>query len=374
MKIVHILPRFDTGGGEKFCIDMCNELAKDKNNEVYLCVISEILDTEILAQKVDRELVNLVPLNKKSSGKSFKTFIDMYKFLKDIKPDITHTHLRAQVYGSLPFILLGIPNIHTIHNMAQKETGAKVRSFYRFLYKNFKFTPVSISDEVLESTKEVYGEEFDVKIDNGAKALNKTDKYGEVEKFVESLKSSSDTKIFISVARLMPQKNILMMVEAFETLISQGYDIHLLLVGSFLEDKEYADKCIANIVSKDRIHVLGEKLNVSDYMYNSDALVMSSIYEGMPIIILEAMSAGIPILSTPVGGVPDTIIEDVNGYLSSDVSTQSFMEIIKKYLKNSNTFDSSKIVDIFEDNYSIESTVKKYYSLYESKVSRVVKK
>ncbi len=374
MKIVHILPRFDTGGGEKFCIDMCNELAKDEKNEVYLCVISEILESEILVQKVDRDLVNLVPLNKKSSGKSFKTFIDLYKFLKEIKPDITHTHLRAQVYASFPLILLGIPNIHTIHNMAQKETGPKVRSFYKFLYKNFKFTPVSISDEVLDSTKEVYGEEFDVKIDNGAKALEKTEKYGEVEKFVNSLKSSSETKVFISVARLMPQKNILMMIEAFERLINDGHDLHLLLIGSFLEDKEYADKCIESIVSKDRIHILGEKLNVSDYMYMSDALVMSSIYEGMPIIILEAMSAGIPILSTPVGGVPDTIVEGVNGYLSSDISTQSFIDIVKKFLNEDNIFDSSTIVDIFYKNYSIESTVKKYYDLYESQISRAVKK
>ncbi len=360
MKIVHILPKFDTGGAEKFCVDMCNTLAKEEENDVYLIVLGTIDDDEILAKQVEDSVI-MIALNKK--GKSLKVIYDIYHTLKEIDPDVTHTHLRAQAYAGIPLITAGIPNIHTIHNLAQKEIGGKIRKFYNFLYNRFNFTPVAISDEVLVSMHEEYGSSFNEKIDNGAKAVSKSPLFEDTKAYIDSLRDSTKTTIFLTVGRLTEQKNYIMMVAAFEELLEEGLDIKLLIIGSKTNDKAYADRCEATLKRSDKIFLLGEKTNIGDYLLSTDAFTLSSIYEGMPISILEAMSAGKATISTPVGGVVDIIQEGVNGHLSDDVSKESYKEAIKKLL-NHPSCDAEKTRAIFDKNYSIEKTAKEYTALY----------
>ncbi len=358
MKIVHILPNIETGGAEKFCIDMCNTLSK--KHEVSMIVLDTIKEDETLRQQI-APTVNLISMQKQ--GKSLGTVFKLYHTLKELNPDVTHTHLRAQAYASIPIIGLKVPNIHTIHNLAQKETMEKVRKYYKFLYNRFNFTPVSISDEVLNSVKNEYGESFIEKIDNGAKALQKSSAFKETKDYIESLKETPNTKIFVSIGRLMKQKNHLMMIESFEKLFQEGLDAKLLIIGSKTTDTAYAQACEDAIKSHDKIKLLGEKSNIGDFIYNCDAMCLSSIYEGMPISILETMSAGVPTISTPVGGVVDIIEDGINGYLSDDVSCDTYQAVIKRFLENP-THNSAKTKEIFNKNYSIENTAKNYTKLY----------
>jgi glycosyltransferase involved in cell wall biosynthesis len=366
MKIVHILPKFDTGGAEKFCVDMCNTLAQNPKNEVSLVVLGTIDDDEILAKQVD-ETVALIPLNKK--GKSLKVIYDLYNLLHQLKPDVTHTHMRAQAYAGIPLIALGVPNIHTIHNLAQKEIGGKVRAFYKFLYKKFNFTPVAISDEVLHSMHEEYGETFNEKIDNGAKALTKSPLFDETKAYFNSLRTNENTKIFVSVGRLSDQKNYLMMIKVFQELSQEGIDAKLLIIGSKTNDKPYADRCIEAIHPNDDIFLLGEKSNIGDYLYNCDAFLLSSIYEGMPISILEAMSVGKPTISTPVGGVVDIIEDGLNGYLSEQVNVESYKAAIKRFLEQP-THHSNRTKAIFQEHFSIQKTADNYMQLYQKMIDK----
>ncbi len=367
MKIVHILPKFDTGGAEKFCVDMCNTLADDKNNSVYLVVLGTIDDDEILAKQVDTNKVEMIALNKR--GKSLKVIFDLFKKLKEIEPDVSHTHLRAQAYSALPLIFAKVPNIHTIHNLAQKEIGAKIRKLYKFLYKNFNFTPVAISDEVLVSMKKEYGDEFDEMIDNGAKELTQSEKFEETKRFFDDLRDDDNTKIFVSVGRLTKQKNYLLMIELFKEMFNEGLNAKLLIIGSKTNDKPYADRCIEAVGDHKKILLLGEKSNIGDYLINCDAFLLSSIYEGMPISILEAMSVGKPTISTPVGGVVDIIEDGVNGYLSEDTSKESYKRVLKRFLTNP-THNPKKTKEIFEKKYSIKKTANEYLDLYKKVTNR----
>lgn len=358
MKIVHILPKLDTGGAEKFCIDMCNTLSKE--HDVTMIVLDKIKEDETLLHQIEPS-VNLVSLNK--VGKSPMTIVKLFKTLKALKPDVTHTHLRAQAYASLALMTLRIPNVHTVHNMAQKEIVEKVRKYYKFLYKRLNFTPVAISDEVLESVQEEYGLQFDEKIDNGAKALIKTDKYDETTNDINALKENPNTKVFLSIGRLMPQKNHIMMIQAFEELFAEGLDAILLIIGSKTTDADYAQQCQDTIKSNNKIFLLGEKSNIPDFVYNSEAMCLSSIYEGMPISILETMSAGVPTISTPVGGVVDIIEDGLNGYLSDTVNVEAYKDVIERFMDNP-THDPLKTKMIFDENYSIQTTADNYLHLY----------
>jgi glycosyltransferase involved in cell wall biosynthesis len=342
---MHILPSLYTGGAEKFCIDVCNELANNPENEVYLCSLEKLNDKQqIMFDKIDKK-VRFLSMNK--VGKHPTLMFDIYKMLKEIKPDITHTHLRAQVYAAFGLIVNGIPNVHTVHSLAQKETTAGKRKFYALLYRYFNFTPVSISTEVLKSVQEEYGVSYCEKIDNGVQKLVPTDVFSETKKFIDKLKTDDLTKIFVNIGRVYPVKNQKLLIEAFDKLFDNGLDAHLLIIGSRQIVPEYAKACEALVKHTDRIHFLDEKSNVSDYLFLSDAFCLSSSHEGMPMTILEAMSIGLPTIATPVGGIPDIVDEGINGFLSKDLSVDTYVEAIQRFL-NHPSLDKQKIIEKFD--------------------------
>ncbi len=367
MKIVHIITDLYTGGAEKFCVDLCNELSKDPNNKVYLCILGK--ETDSILYKNILPSVKRVNLEKEK-GYDLKLIKKLYEFLKEIKPDVTHTHLRAQAYAFLPLILLNIPNIHTVHNVAQKEIGKPIRALYKILYNFFNFTPVAISHEVQETIKKEYGEKFDKLVYNGTKAVEKSEKFEETKKEIENFKKHPDTKVFVQIGRVGYQKNQKMLIEVFEELINEQFDISLLMIGFTGEGnpatEKYYKECLNLIKSPDRIKFIGERSNIGDYLILSEAMLLSSLYEGLPIVVLEAMSAGKAVISTPAGGVVDVIEDGVNGYLSEDTSAISYLKAIKRYLLKP-IRDEDKIKSIFKRKYSIEKTAKDYMNIYEEK-------
>ncbi len=359
MKIVHILANLTTGGGEKFTVDLCNELSQNKENEVYLLVLDKIQDSFILKANIDKK-VTLLSANK-TKGYSLKVLPKIYKILKNINPDVVHTHLRALAYSSIPLILLKIPTVHTVHNMAQKEIGARVRRYYKFLYNNFNFTPVAISAMVLESIKKEYGQNQNELIYNGTKPLTKTDSFQNTKEYIDSLKKTPNTKVFLNIARVSEQKNQIMLIEAFEKLLADGEDILLLIIGTI--DEEYKKKCDKVLKSKEFIRFEGVKSNISDYMICSNALCLSSIYEGLPIVILEAFSTSTPTITTPAGGVVDVIEDKKSGFITKGFSKDEFIAKIKEFIKDPTLKENLK--EIFDKNYDIKITANNYLKLYQ---------
>jgi len=106
MKILHLLTSIHTGGAEKFCVDLCNAQAKLSSNEVYLCILDNLLGDKPLVNQIKKN-VNLISLNKKG-GYSLKIIFKLYKLLQDLKPDCIHINGRALIYSSIPIILTRI--------------------------------------------------------------------------------------------------------------------------------------------------------------------------------------------------------------------------------------------------------------------------
>lgn len=370
MKIVHVLPSIYVGGGEKFAIDLCNELALDGNNIIYLCILGSVDETFMLKKQINSN-VTLITLNK---AKNFNPAIllKLYQVLKNIDPDIVHTHLRAIYYSFFSVLFLKrTPFIHTFHTVADKEANNVLKKiFFQILFSYFNVSPVSISPFVLESTNKVFGSKYNIMISNGAKPLENSKRLKGVEKEIRKFKNNINTKVLISVGRISKVKNHLMLIESIKVLNENNEDIILLILGSLNNEKKYADTCQKKALSEKNIYFLGEKGNVGDYVSCSDALCVSSIQEGLPLVVLEAMSVGKPILSTPVGGIPDIIDNGIHGYLSEDVTSQSYIKILEYFLHNP-IKDTELIKKDFNQKYSISICMDEYYSLYKELNSRI---
>lgn len=366
MNIMHIIPDLPLSGAEKFVVDLCNELAKDDINIINLCILSSVDEKSLLRQQISSK-IRVISLAK-TSGFSPSIFYKLYILIKNINPDIVHTHLRGLPYSTLAILLLKKPFIHTFHTLPHKEVNNNIRKIlYKILFNYFNVQPVSISPTVLEDTKNIFGEQYSVMINNGVKPLEKSSKYNIVKRKIEKYKRDKDTKIFLAIGRVCKVKNYLMLIQSIKELEEKRENIVLIILGSLTEDIEYTNLCQNTAFPSINIFMLGEKSNVGDYMYCTDALCITSIYEGLPLVMLEAMSIGKPVLSTSVGGIPDVIRDGMNGYLSKDISVESYTEILKKFivkpLKNKESIKKD-----FEKNYSMSICMKNYYRSYESHI------
>jgi glycosyltransferase involved in cell wall biosynthesis len=366
MKILHIISDLYTGGGQKICIELCNELAKNSDNHIVLCSLEPMTDQQqIMRNKISSE-VELIILNKK--GNNPDIFLQVVKMIFQVKPDVINTNLRAFFFSSLGLMLSRIPHVHTLPTVADKEETAGRRRVYKFLYDFFNCSPVSMGKRVFDSCKKVYGKECKANIEIGTLPAEATDKYAEVKKEIDAFRKDENTKVFVSIGRFYPVKNQELLIESFELLLQEGYDAHLVILGAFDVVPEYAKLCQDKIKTPECVHLIGEKENVADYLIESDALCFSSTYEGLPMAMVEAMSVGVPTIATPVGGIPDLIQEGINGYMSEDMSVESYLALFKRFIEN-DKLDSEKIKNIFQEKYSIKQCANKYLDLYTEKVT-----
>ena len=327
MKIVEIIPQLSYGGAEKFTVNLCNALSK--TNDVTLIVLHNLEKYGQLRNELSN-CVDLIGLNK-NKGVDFQLFWRLYKL---IKTDVVHTHLSGIPYIILAaYLLPQIKYIHTIHNEASKEALGIIKKISRMvLFKTHKVIPVTISDDSRRSFFEYYKTDS-VLIYNGSPEYNGMDieQKESVLSELYGLKKNKFSRLFVNVARMQPQKNQIALCKAVHSLNIQGYNIELLIIGR--KDIEIAS-CIESLKSP-YIHLLGVRKNPVDYMYLSDAFILSSVYEGMPITLIECFSVGVIPVCTPVGGIINMIEDGVNGILAKGVSQKDIEDAILRFLNMS---------------------------------------
>lgn len=327
MKILEIIPQLSQGGAERFVIDLCNELSKE--HEVVLVVLHNVDNHGFLWKELNKQ-VRLISMNKQM-GMDWRLFFRLAKLIRNEKPNVVHTHLRGIVYSFLAYIRPSrIKFIHTVHNDAKIEAGDGVSKWCRKLAFGLKRVhPVTISEESQHSFEKFYHLPSTL-IYNGRPKYNFNTDISTVQQELENIKTNKHAKIIVNIARIQPQKNQLPLAKAIDNLNKQGYAIELAIIGS------KANKQIVNDIealNSPYVHLLDVRTNPRDYMRAADAFCLSSIYEGMPITLIECFSVGAVPLCTPVGGIINMIQDGENGLLAKGSNQEDIEEMIKRFLQ-----------------------------------------
>lgn len=367
MKIIQIIPHLRNGGAERLIIDLCNEISK--TDEVILCTLRKVDPTMFYISEIAKT-VRLISLNKKEGLSLQLPFSLIRLFLKE-KPQVVNSHLPSVFPYLIPSIIIlrGVKFFHTIHNIPQvEEPRVWVRKIRKWFINRKKLYTIAISDEIGSRFLELYGVMISGIIFNGRSHLGQSMKSQEAVTKIEKLKTNAYTTVFVSVGRLWPQKNHGLLVRVFRQLYEMKRDVILIVLG---EDygtgalKEYQKEKAPNTF------FLGAKNNVGDYLLNSDAFCLSSIYEGLPITILEAMSIGLPVISTNVGGIPDIIIDEINGFLSP-VDDEFYLKALLKFLalsKEQIEIIKRNNIELYKARFSIQVTGESYLALYSKTIN-----
>lgn len=364
-KIVQMIPALGWGGAQVFCIQLCNELVTYPDYDLTLVSLYNHTSEHMPVSLLDKQ-IRFVELGKKK-GLDLKIFPRVNNLLNEIKPDVVHTHLHAGYYATWSYLRLKFPvrKIHTFHNLVTKDAPAHGRLMYKYFFRNEIITPVSISEEVLKGALKEYGNTASALIHNGSAPVKPTEKYSTVKEQIGALKMNESTKVFVNVARICEAKNQQLILKAFKKLGESGENVIALIIGSYLpEEKEFYENLLK--LKPENVFFIGKVNNVGDYLLNADVFLMSSIYEGLPISLLEAMSAGAIPICTPAGGILNVVKPSI-GYLSKDFSEEAFLNEIKKYLNSTIETKanlSKAAMSLYQNEYSMKSCAKKYNCLY----------
>jgi glycosyltransferase involved in cell wall biosynthesis len=125
---------------------------------------------------------------------------------------------------------------------------------------------------------------------------------------------AEDTPLVGAVGGLRPEKAFDVLVEAHAQLIARAGDVHLAIAGDGPYRPEL-ERRIADLGIGRKVHLLGHRTDVDSILQGIDVGVMSSDWEGMPLFVFECMAAGVPLVATAVGGVPDLVTDGRTGLL-----------------------------------------------------------
>ena len=181
---------------------------------------------------------------------------------------------------------------------------------------------------------------------------------------------------FVFVGRLVGNKGVNELVEAFKRIHKKFQDTRLILIGP--EEREFDPlerKTIAEIESNTAIYTIGEISDIRSWLLASDTLVHPSYREGFPNVVIEAGAMGLPSIVTDINGSREIIIEGENGTIVPSKNVEALERAMERFI---NSPESTKamankarklIADRFEEGF-VRKCLKDYYNEILGKISR----
>jgi len=291
--------------------------------------------------------------NRKSLAASLKKFDDIVKQYPDA---VFHCH---QHHSALLAIFhryvyrRKVPFAFTLHT---NKVSSVPRRWVLFLTKRFRKADIIFT----KSGSKWYLKNTNI-IANGVDFKNF--KANENRTFSKSKPFS-----FLYLGRLSREKNPLLLIDTAKELLENGHDnfvIDFVGRGKLKEDLEVLIK--SNNLEK-HIKLHGFRNDIQNVINNSHCMVIPSYREGLPVVLVEAAASLLPIISTPVGSIPD-FINDTNGYISSHKDFgKTMIHVITNYPE---AIEKAKKLDAdAKDTFDIHNVYKKHLELYQSLASK----
>ena len=325
LRVLHITPSFGVGGAEQMAGHLMVGLSE--SHDVAAAGLYPPMNTSI-EHRLKRANIRLWHLGKRP-GFDPRLFKLLDRVLKEVRPHVVHTHLSVLRYALPGLRRRRVPVVvHTLHNLAEHETDALGRVVQWFAFRR-AVLPVAISREVAASVKRVYGVACKAMVPNCIPVEDYRRSLVDRARWREKERFDRDAILFTCVGRLESQKNPLLLVQAFAALNNPR--IHLIMLGEGSLREQLAAYIREHGLER-CVHLLGKRNEVPECLAASDVFVLSSNWEGNPLAVMEAMAAGLPVVGTAVGGVPELVESGRQGILVPPGDCAAFTDAMRTLL------------------------------------------
>ena len=310
MKILYLITRSDTvGGAHVHLLDLASRAQAD-GHTVEVMVGGNGLYAELLRGKGLR-VVNLRYLVRPIKPHlDVLAVLECWRAFRRFKPDIVHVHsTKAGLVGRAASKVAGLPVVFTAHGWAFTE-GIAERS--RRLAVTFEKCAARLSDAIICVSE--YDRQLALRMGVGNALLLTRIHNGvpEVSAAQRSIPQRAGARRIICVARLDAPKDHALLLDALAMLEDLPWVLELIGDGPLTQDVQQKAR---DLGLADRVEFSGLCNDVPTRLAASDVFVLASDWEGLPLSILEAMRAGLPVVASDVGGVSESVTDDVTGFL-----------------------------------------------------------
>jgi glycosyltransferase involved in cell wall biosynthesis len=303
-RIVHVLDSLATGGAERIAVDLAIEQVKSGHDLHIYCISSE----GELAQQA-REAGVKVTNFAKPPGLSLRTILAVARKLRGDRPEVVHTHNpAAHYYGALAAFFASIPTIlNTRHSPVSSWPRYNERYFEWLLPLTSEVVFVSQHARDMVEKQWRWCRKEAIVITNGVPTRKFRARHANPG-------ANRPSFVFGTIGRLAPVKNHKLLIAAFRQVLESCRGARLRIVGDG-PLRETLNRVVSEMHLSEVVSVEPSTLDTPGVLTAFDTFVISSDSEGLPLVLLEAMAAGLPIVSTRVGGIPEVISEEHVGWL-----------------------------------------------------------
>jgi sugar transferase (PEP-CTERM/EpsH1 system associated) len=363
--VVHLIYRLDFGGLETLLVDCINHMPPERYRHAIVC----LTDYTAFADKITRPDVELVALHKQP-GLGLGIHAKLFKLLRELRPAVLHTYNFACAEYAVPAWAAGVPvRIHAEHGRDASDPQGLNRkhNFLRRALVPFIDRYVPVSHDLARWLDKVVG----IPAAKSELIMNGVDTVRYAPQLpAASLPWAAGPFVIGTVGRLQDVKDQATLIEAFALLCARRpaarNDLRLAIVGDGPLRERLAQKAQdAGVL--ELVWFPGARNDIPELMRSFDVFALSSIAEGTPVTLLEAMSCGRPVVATNVGGIPEVVQDGVNGALVPASNPQALAEALGRYVD-----DRARVAahgaaarEKIERHYSVAAMVGAYTALYD---------
>ncbi len=347
------------GGLQQVVVTICKTIDTSLFEPTVLC----LRELGEYAAEIEKLGIAVRLLPQKKNGVDYFAFVNVARLIKREKIDVIHTHnTQPFIDGVLGGLLAGVKTmVHTDH--ARDFPDKRRYMMAERLLSHFVYKVVAVSDHTainLRTYEKIPARKLTV-IPNGIHGSAYSLVIDKVKKREELGIARTGPIIGIGV-RLCEQKGLTYLIQAMPEIIKSFPDCTLVIAGKGpLENDLLEEAEEAGIAGQ--VKFIGMRLDIPELLKLFDVYVLPSLWEGMPMVLLEAMAAGCPIVATDVGGVSSVIKHEETGLLIEQKNPGAIAEAIKRILSEPSL--KNKITAQARDEFNARFDSKVMTGLYE---------
>lgn len=355
MKILYVITGLAQGGAERVVCDLADAMFL-KGHTIKIAYLTG----DILTSPINQE-IELIDINLTNLQSLPKAYLRLSKLINNYKPDVVHAHMiHANILTRLIRLTTPISKlICTAHNSNE---GKLLRMLAYRITDRLADLTTNVSNTAVSSFELQYAvpKNSMLTVYNGVDFTNFIYKPQARNAVLEQLNLSIDTKIILAVGRFNVQKNYFNMLKAISKLKTQLNSPFVLLVAGDGELREEIEKLIRKLDINENVILLGRRHDIPELMSACDAFVLSSDYEGLPTVLIEALACQAHVVSTDVSGANEIIGK--YGYI---VPVKDSEKLAKAIIKALNIKEKNILgKDYAKSKFNINNISKKWLDIY----------